>query len=67
VLTGLLPLPLARRFARTEPYGLFILLGIIFVLPLLARQLGFAINPLAAVLLPIVQFVHGLVLLLAGW
>jgi Zn-dependent protease len=67
VLTGLLPLPLARRFARTEPYGLFILLGIIFVLPLLARELGFAFNPLAAVLLPIVQFVHGIVLLLAGW
>lgn len=67
VLTGLLPLPLARRYARTEPYGLFILLGIVFVLPLIARELGFAINPLGAVLLPIVQFVHGLVLLLTGW
>jgi Zn-dependent protease len=67
VLTGLLPMPLARRFARTEPYGLFILLGIVFVLPLIAREFGFAINPLAAVLLPIVQFVHGLVLLIAGW
>ena len=67
VLTGLLPLPLARRYARTEPYGLFILLGIVFVLPLIARELGFAINPLGAVLLPIVQFVHGLILLLTGW
>ncbi len=67
VLTGLLPLPLARRFARTEPYGLFILLGIIFVLPLLARELGFAFNPLAAVLFPMVQSVHALVLLMAGW
>lgn len=67
VLTGLLPLPLARRFARTEPYGLFILLGVIFILPLVAREFGFAINPLAAVLIPIVQFVHGLVLLMAGW
>ena len=67
VLTGLLPLPLARRYARTEPYGLFILLGIVFVLPLIARELGFAINPLGAVLFPIVQFVHGLVLLLTGW
>ncbi len=67
VLTGLLPLPLARRFARTEPYGLFILLGIVFVLPLIARELGVAINPLGAILLPIVQFVHSLVLLLTGW
>jgi Zn-dependent protease len=67
VLTGLLPLPLARKFARTEPYGLFILLGIVFVLPLLARELGFAFNPLAAVLFPMVQSVHSLVLLMAGW
>lgn len=67
VLTGLLPLPLARKFARTEPYGLFVLLAIIFVLPLLARELGFAFNPLATVLLPIVQFVHAAVLVLAGW
>lgn len=67
VLTGLLPLPLARRFARTEPYGLFILLGVVFVLPLIAREFGLAINPLGAVLFPIVQFVHSLVLLLTGW
>ena len=67
VLTGLLPTPLAIQFARTERYGLFILLGVIFVLPLLARELGFAINPLAAVLLPMVHGVHSLVLMLAGW
>jgi Zn-dependent protease len=67
VLTGLLPLSLARRYAKTEPYGLFILLGIVFVLPLLARELGFAFNPLAAVLFPMVQSVHSLILLLAGW
>ncbi len=67
VLTGLLPVPLAIKFARTERYGLFILLGVIFVLPLLARELGFAINPLAAILFPIVQGVHSLVLLLTGW
>ena len=67
VLTGLLPVPLAVKFARTERYGLFILLGVVFVLPLLARELGFAINPLAAILLPMVQTVHSLVLLLTGW
>ncbi len=67
VLTGLLPTPLAIQYARTERYGLFILLGIIFVLPLLARELGFAINPLAAVLFPMVQGVHSLILVLTGW
>lgn len=67
VLTGLLPRPLAIKFARTEPYGLFILLGVIFVLPLIARELGYAINPLASILLPLVRFVHGVVLTLTFW
>jgi Zn-dependent protease len=67
VLTGLLPLPLARQYARTEPYGLFILLGVVFVLPLIARELGFAFNPLAAVLFPMVQAVHTVILVLTGW
>ncbi|MEZ5865763.1 MAG: site-2 protease family protein [Geminicoccaceae bacterium] len=67
VLTGLLPVPLAIKYARTERYGLFILLGVVFLLPLLARELGFAINPLATILLPMVETVHSLVLLLTGW
>ena len=30
VLTGLLPLPAARAFARTEPYGFLILLVLLY-------------------------------------
>ncbi len=33
ILTALLPGPLARPFARLEPAGLFIVLGLLFVLP----------------------------------
>ncbi len=40
VLTGLLPLRLAKPYAGLEPYGLLILLGMIFILPLAGQNLG---------------------------
>ncbi|MCB2054268.1 MAG: site-2 protease family protein [Geminicoccaceae bacterium] len=67
VVTGLLPLPAAIRFARIERYALVVLIGVIFVLPLLLEQMGIEVNPLAAVLLPMVDLVHGLVLTATGW
>ena len=39
VLTGLLPDPAAMKFAQIEPYGLLILIGAIFVLPMLGFSL----------------------------
>jgi Zn-dependent protease len=40
VLLGLLPRPLASAFARLERYGMSILIGLLFILPLLGGQLG---------------------------
>ncbi len=40
IITGLLPQVLAKRFARLEPYGLMILIGLLIVLPLLGSQFG---------------------------
>jgi len=40
VLLGLLPRPLASAFARLEPYGIAILIGLLFILPLLGGQRG---------------------------
>jgi len=40
VLLELLPRPLASAFARLEPYGMPILIGLLFILPLLGLQLG---------------------------
>lgn len=57
VLTGLLPRSLAMRFARTERYGMVLLIGLIFVLPLILSQLGVLFNPLAYILLPPVNAV----------
>lgn len=67
VLTGLLPLPLARRFARTERYGFLVLIGLIFIVPLLSGALGLPFNPVFMVLGPGVEFVHGLITTMAGW
>ncbi len=61
VLTGLLPGRLAWRFASTERYGLLLVLGLAFLVPLVAREFGYAINPLAWVLLPMMQAVYHVV------
>ena len=44
VAVGLLPRPLALPLARLEPIGLFIILGAVFILPLLGSQLGLDLN-----------------------
>ncbi|MBK8174933.1 MAG: site-2 protease family protein [Rhodospirillales bacterium] len=41
VAVGILPDPAARALARVEPYGFFIILAVVFVLPWLGRTLDF--------------------------
>src|SRR6516225_11380870 len=40
IVAGLLPNVLAKKFARVEPYGLMILIGLLIILPLLGSHLG---------------------------
>lgn len=40
VAVGLLPKPLARHLAKVEPYGLLILIGVLFIVPMVGAQLG---------------------------
>lgn len=40
ILTGLLPYDLAVRYARLERYGIFIVVGLLFLLPFIGRQIG---------------------------
>jgi Zn-dependent protease len=67
VLTGLLPHPYAWQFARLERYGLFILLGLLFLVPYVAQSLGYSFNPIASILLPPVEWVYRVILSLAGF
>ncbi len=67
VLTGLLPNRWAWRFAATERYGLLLILGIAFLVPMIAREFGYSINPLAWVLMPMIQTVYHVLLFVTGW
>ena len=44
IVTGLLPNFLAVPFARLEPYGLLILVALLFFLPVLGQQMGVNLN-----------------------
>ncbi|MDA0664146.1 MAG: site-2 protease family protein [Proteobacteria bacterium] len=44
VAVGLLPDNLARPLARMEKYGMFILIGLIFLLPMIGREFGYDVN-----------------------
>jgi Zn-dependent protease len=44
ILVGVLPESLAAPLMRMEPYGLMLLIGLLFILPLLGAQLGIDFN-----------------------
>ncbi len=44
VAVGLLPLPIAKRLAGLEPFGLLIILALIFILPMAGQNLGIDLN-----------------------
>ena len=67
MLTGVLPRAYAIPFARTERYGFMVLIGLIFILPLIADAIGVSFNPLASILLPIVHWISGLILVTLGF
>jgi Zn-dependent protease len=67
VVTGLLPDPYAWKFAQIERYGLLILIGLLFLVPMIAGQLGLDFNPIAAVLWPPVEFVYDLIITVTGF
>jgi Zn-dependent protease len=63
VAVGLLPRPLAWRLSRVEPYGMFLLIGLLFILPLVGAQFGQNLNILPWVLGTPVEFVINVI----GW
>lgn len=62
VLVGVLPDPLARPLARLEPYGMFILLGLLLVLPMLGGMMGMDLSVFSWVVLPPVEFLYNVIL-----
>lgn len=66
VAVGLLPDSLARPFARLEPYGMPILLGLIFILPLIGNQIGKDLNVISWILGEPVNWLVNLVIRVTG-
>ncbi len=66
VVTGLLPSHYARRYAQSERYGFFIIIGLLIVLPYIGDKLGLDLNILLYVLQYLVQNVFDLITYISG-
>ncbi len=66
VVAGLLPAAQAREYLKLERYGLFILIALLALPPLIGGQLGIDLNILRWILLPPVDFVSDILIRAAG-
>ena len=62
VAVGLLPKALAVPLSRLEPFGMLILIGILILLPLPARQFGLNLDVISAILRTSTGYVIWLIL-----
>jgi len=67
IAVGLLPLSLARHWARLERVGILILLALLFLVPLATRQLGLEINPIFAFVTGVLRPLVGIIATLSPW
>src|SRR5580704_2540139 len=66
ILVGVLPGALARLLSRAEPFGMLILIGLLFLLPLLGVQLGVNFDPISRLIVTSTNAVLGIILRLTG-
>lgn len=66
VAVGMLPRPLAEPLARFERWGLFVILGVVFLLPFIGSKLGLDLNLLPWLLGPPVDAIEQLIVTLTG-
>ncbi|MBL4603478.1 MAG: site-2 protease family protein [Emcibacteraceae bacterium] len=57
VAVGILPYALARPLSKLEPYGMLIILGLIFIIPMAGRYLGMDLNILWSIIGPVISFI----------
>ena len=65
IIVGVLPRPLALRWARLERYGILIVL-LLLIGPSLAAEFGLHFDPLRQVLVPVLDHAYRIVLRIAG-
>ena len=66
IAVGVLPNAVAFPLARLEPYGMIILIGLLFILPILGAQLGVDLSIVARVIASSTDTIIGAILRLTG-
>jgi Zn-dependent protease len=66
IVVGVLPDTLAAPLARLEPYGMVILIGVLFILPMVGAQLGVDLSIASRVIASSTNAIIGAVLRLTG-
>ncbi len=66
ILVGLLPYRLALPVARLEKWGLLVIVALLFLVPLLGRELGLDLDIFSRVVLGTVEVLSGVVMWLSG-
>lgn len=66
VAVGLLPKKLARWLAGLERYGMFILVLLIFIVPIVTSYMGTPFNPISKFIMPPVESISHFLLHMAG-
>src|SRR5882672_1960221 len=66
IAVGVLPVALASPLARLEPYGMLILIGLLFILPMLGAQLGVNLSIVSRVIASSTDAIIGAILQLTG-
>jgi Zn-dependent protease len=66
IAVGLLPRALALPLSRVEPYGLLILIGLLFFLPMLGTQIGVNLNLISQIIARCTNVIISLILRMTG-
>jgi Zn-dependent protease len=67
IAVGLLPDGLASPLARLEPYGMMILSGVLFILPMIGAQIGLDFSIVSHVIAVVTSEVVAVILRLTGY
>ncbi len=66
VAVGILPLPLAMRLARAERLGIFLVLFVLFIIPVVMQQFGIRFDPFQDAIRVILPYAMRIILALTG-
>jgi Zn-dependent protease len=67
IAVGLLPDRLALPLARLEPYGIIILIGVLFILPMIGAQIGLDFRIVSHVIAAVTSGIVAVILRLTGY